>query len=136
MDLRTILAEIQSNSITKFELVNAAKRLKVDISGCEDFSKQKLHVKREVLLNLLREASVESEQYEEYLSQTNQQLVVERQKGFSCMFVGCPFKGRQHRDYVRHLKDNHFNKSDFLCNYNHKCKQRFASIRLLEQHVV
>ena len=56
MDLRTILAEIQSNSITKFELVNAAKRLKVDISGCEDFSKQKLHVKREVLLNLLREA--------------------------------------------------------------------------------
>ena len=136
MDLRKTLAEIQSNSITKFKLVNAAKKLKVDISGCEDFYKQKLRVKREVLINLLREPSAESEKFKEYLSETNQQLVVERQKGFSCMFVGCPFKGSQHRDYFRHLKDNHFNKSDFLCNFNHKCKQRFASILPLEQHIV
>ena len=131
IDLKEVLTEIQNHSITKFKLINAARQLNVDVSQCPDFYKQKILLKQEVLLHLLREPrSEDSENYEELLSETKAQLVIQRQKGFSCMYVGCSFKGRQHRDYVKHLKNNHFLEKDFQCKFN-KCKQRFESINLL-----
>ena len=124
------------------KLINAAKYLNVDIflPECPDFYKQKLVVKQEVLNHLLREPpSEDSEKYEELLSETKAQLVIQRQRGFRCIYVGCPFKGSKHRDYVKHLKNNHFVEGNFQCNFilncKQPCKQRFASISLLEHHV-
>ena len=135
MDLKEVLTEIQNHSITKFKMINAARQLNVDVSQCPDFYRQKLIVKHEVLLHLLREPpSEDSEKYEELLSETKAQLVIQRQKGFTCMYIGCSFKGSKHRDYVKHLKNNHFLEKDFQCKFS-KCKQRFVSISLLEQHV-
>ena len=61
----------------------------------------------------------------------------QRRSGYLCCFSGCKFHGPKHRDYLKHLKKVHYINQDLLlCNFAKKCKEKFANIDLLTEHVV
>ena len=135
MDLKKVLSDILNNSISKFELCNVAHQLNCDIVSVQEFEVQKTRVKKDVLIHLLREASDDKHQfYQDLLDETNFQLRRKKEKGYTCTYTGCSYITSQHRYYITHLKNTHFLKMDYLCNFARKCKQRFSSIKLLEEH--
>ena len=137
MDLKKVLSEILNNSVTKFELCNVAHQLNCDIVSVQEFENQKTRVKKEVLIHLLREASDDERQfYQDLLDETDFQLQLrtKKEKGYPCTYTGCSYITSEHRYYITHLKNTHFLKTDYLCNFARKCKQRFSSIKLLEEH--
>ena len=135
MDLKKVLSDILNNSISKFELCNVAHQLHCDIVSVQEFATQKTRVKKEVLIHLLREASDNERQfYQDLLDETDFQLRRKKEKGYPCSYTGCSYVTSHHSRYITHLKNTHFLKTDFLCNFARKCKQRFSSLELLEDH--
>ena len=134
---KEILSSILNASITKYQLLNIAKDLNVNISGeHQNFEVQKKLVQAEVLRHILRDENhMDERRYLDMLEEVQRFLKMKKNKGYSCSFIGCIFKCNQHRDYLEHLKRIHFLGDRFLCNYSMCCKQRFSSLSSLESHV-
>ena len=138
---KTYLTTLLDSSISKHQLDNIAKDLKVDISGDRDktFQTQRRLVQAEVLRHITRES--DEAHYVEMLKEVEGWLNQKVQKGFNCTFTGCLYKTNQHRYYLNHLNQIHFLSERFLCNFSQSsrsrnfCKQVFSSYSSLEDHV-
>lgn len=98
IDFKEILSKILNGSISLDEISSVAIFLKIEEP---DFEKKKLLVKREVLLQLMRENVTED--LKKQLKQTEDQLMLRflgKQSGYCCCFIGCSYKTKRHRDYV------------------------------------
>ena len=69
------------------------------------------------------------------LNETERVLKSRRLAGYLCVYVGCKFQGSRHHRYVMHIKKEHPNLKNTLCNFQKSCKQIFASIESLVKHI-
>ena len=138
--LRSLCLKIVRNEIDHFELVAAAENMKVDINQELQFSYQKNQLKYAVLREILKSSSIsedEKETFKVMLETTSKVLHVKTNEliaGYSCTFVGCLFRGRRHRDYIKHLEEIHPTSSTFQCGYNKECRRNFEDLSDLKKH--
>ena len=130
-ELTSIVSDLCQNRVNAYEVENLAKKYNVEDITSKQFSQQKRAVLREVLLHITRDDSAAPE-YSRLLSETELWLSCKRQSGFTCSYVGCLFRGRIHRQYVKHLENVHFMDRNFMCKL---CKQSFPDIFSLKEHV-
>ena len=133
VDFKCLVNDILHNFVTVYEVANLAKRFNVDISS-KDFSQQKRTVLREILIHILRD-ELPDPKYRQLLSETEHWLTRRKDSGFSCSYVGCFFRGRVHKMYMKHLNNVHFADNNLLCNFNKRCKERFPDLGALREHV-
>lgn len=129
-----IVKKFIDHSLTLYDVEKIAHDLKVYFSRGDDVDKKKRIVVKHVLLQLLTEEP-NNLHYQELLEETDGWLGLKKLAGYSCSITGCSFRGERHRDYLRHLKNNHFICQSLSCNFGKTCKQRFSSIEELEIHV-
>ena len=136
--LKEILSVLRGSSSTKYQVLNYARDMNIDVSQEVDFGRQKRIVICEVLQHILQED--ESKYYQDLLNETKQFLNLKKRVGYFCCFSGCQFNENKHKSYLRHLRSCHFLSKDLLCNFRRRnsrrgCQQRFPSIEALEDHV-
>ena len=135
-NLKDILSKLMADQISKFELVNIANKLDVDISSESSFLRQKRIVQRVVLANIIRDSrECDTQYYLEVLKETDGWLSLKRNPGFECCVAGCSFNGHHHQHYVNHLRQVHFMSNNLLCNFKKTCARRFQSLHNLEEHI-
>ena len=139
-NLKTLFLRIMRNDIDHFGLVAAGEKFKIDINQSAQFSHQKNQLKCAVLQEILKSPNLNDDERDKYkvmLDTTIKLLHLKASmlKGFPCSFVGCLFRGKKHRDYVKHLKDIHPTSSTFQCGFNRECERNFVSISDLKNHV-
>lgn len=69
---------------------------------------------------------------EEFLKFHNEKLSSEN---FKCTLAGCLFECNRHREYVRHLQRVHPRESNLGCQFGLSCRQAFANLGLLKDHI-
>ena len=89
------ITKISQNRIDKYELVNIAKNLNIEISSAATFCIQKRMVLKELLSHVLRE--FQDRKYEELLQETISWLGFTKSHGYNCSFAGCLFQSERHR---------------------------------------
>ena len=114
-----------------------AEKLQVDISTAKDFLAKKRLVTRKLIIHILREENDETERIrlENILKETESWLSKPKETGYECIFTGCVFRGPRHVDYIHHVTNQHVNSPYFVCNFKHKCRERFGKIKDLNQHL-
>ena len=55
--------------------------------------------------------------------------------GFDCCLVGCKFTSKKHQFYVRHVKRDHPNIRNIVCNFNKRCKINLSNISAWIEHL-
>ena len=81
-NLKDILSKLMADQINKFELVNIANKLDVDISSESSFLRQKRIVQREVLANIIRDSrECDTQYYLEVLKETDGWLSLKKNPG-------------------------------------------------------
>ena len=55
--------------------------------------------------------------------------------GFPCCLIGCKFTGDRHRNYVAHIRKDHPNAQNIVCNFKRKCRRSFLSVTGLIGHL-
>ena len=55
--------------------------------------------------------------------------------GFPCCLIGCKFIGDRHRNYVAHIRKDHPNAQNIVCNFKRKCRRSFSSVTGLIGHL-
>ena len=131
--LTSLVTDLCKDRVCAEEVENLAKRFHVDISS-KPFSQRKRAVLREILVHINRDDSAAPE-YRRLLVETEQWLSCKKKSGYFCSYVGCMFKARKHKLYLKHLENVHFMDQNLICNYQQKCKQRFRDIFGLKDHV-
>ena len=58
-----------------------------------------------------------------------------KSKLFECCLIGCPFKARDHKDYVKHLRVLHTNSKQKVECKLRGCGQEFSGVQMLEMHI-
>ena len=96
------ITKISQNRIDKYELVNIAKNLNIEISSAATFCIQKRMVLKELLSHVLREC--QDRKYEELLQETISWLDFSKLHGYNCSFARCLFQSDRHKEYVIHIK--------------------------------
>ena len=91
-ELKCNLKMIIRNEITKFALVNLAKKLNVSLNYEDSFFFQKKKVEHEILQHILQVD--QSEQFSERLVETRSWLGKKKDTGYSCTFTGCFWNGK------------------------------------------
>ena len=106
------ITKISQNRIDKYELVNIAKNLNIEISSAATFCIQKRMVLKELLSHVLRECQDQGyifffgqdRKYEELLQETISWLDFSKLHGYNCSFARCLFQSDRHKEYVFHIK--------------------------------
>ena len=119
----------------RFTIKMHLNRFSVDSSGSEETESLRLVLKKAVLEELLKDS--ENELYRTTLTETLSALALSNSEagGYPCCLVGCRYKGERHRSYIVHLKKNHPNIKNPMCNYKKECRRTFASVETLIQHL-
>ena len=138
-EYKEAISKILKGNVCREIILDWAEKLKIDISEAGDFMTEKRMIIRKLILHILREESNSDERtrLENILKQTEGWLSfsVKKGTGYECMFTGCVFWGPQHSNYINHITNQHFTHTHFICNFNHKCSERFNNIDALTQHV-
>ena len=58
-----------------------------------------------------------------------------KEKAFTCSLIGCPFQARNHRLYLKHLRDLHQNSNLKLACKLNGCPSEFNGINMLQIHI-
>ena len=131
-ELKCNLTLIIRNEISKFNLVNLAKKLNVSLNYEESFLFQKKTVEHEILQHILLQD--QSEQFSDRLADTRNWLGKKSDIGYSCTFTGCFWNGSMHRQYLEHVRRVHFLNKNILCNFGKKCPEQFDTVQALTKH--
>ena len=126
-ELKCNLTLIIRNEISKFNLVNLAKKLNVSLNYEESFLFQKKTVEHEILQHILLQD--QSEQFSDRLADTRNWLGKKSDIGYSCTFTGCFWNGSMHRQYLEHVRRVHFLNKNILCNFGKKCPEQFDTVQ-------
>ena len=127
------LNKLIQNKMDKFEVLNLSRRFGLDASDQASFSTQKLKLQIVMVENILKED--DQEYYQNLLIETNQLLNKLKETGYACSLVGCSYRAKAHRQYIRHMKEIHPTHNKFTCNFMNKCKINCSSLILLIEHV-
>ena len=136
--LQSLCLKIVRNEVDHFEVISAGGKLGVDFSEAKGFLHEKYLLQHAVLTELLKSSREMDTNYAELYS-INTKLLnlkkVRKPAGYPCFLVGCLFRGRRHRHYVKHLETIHPSTNEFPCSYNHRCLRNFSSVDELKDHV-
>ena len=123
-------------NLDRLEILVNLERMAASFSQDWDVEKLRLLLKKALLEEILK-TDIDQHLYvtclEETLIAINEWGVVD--SGYPCCILGCRYKGPEHRNYVGHLKKNHANLKNVLCNFKRECKRRFSSLDDLVQHI-
>ena len=137
--LKKLLLKIVRNDIDHFDVISEGSKFGLDFSEASGFLHEKYLLKHAVLTELLKnKEDIEREKFVDMYETTGKLLnlkILGKAKGYPCNLVGCLFRGRNHRDYLKHFKTIHRSTHSFLCFYNRKCLRNFTSISELKDHV-
>ena len=136
---KSLLSSLLRNTLDRVTIIYNLQKLKVDHDGDEPFVILKYKLQLQIIDNILKEVDIRQNVYfarlkketEDYLEFHNQKV----EKSFKCCLVGCLFKCKPHRDYIRHLKRAHTRESQLVCQFGLICKRTFSSVDLLLQHI-
>jgi hypothetical protein len=134
----TKLNKLLQNKLDNFEVLSECQKLNINIVEYMDFSCQKYLLQKSLLLEILKIKDLEDKNYYEKLLESTIKFLrwkAEKVQGYPCRFVGCLFKGKGHRKYLKHLKNIHPSQTTFCCMFKLVCKRNFLSIEDLENHV-
>ena len=99
---KTSINKIYQNSIDIVELTSIARKFQINIAS-DEFSLQKRKVLRFLLNHVTRET--DEEKYISMLQETESWFRFHQSsstiQGYECIYTGCIFMGKNHRDYVR-----------------------------------
>ena len=131
-ELKSNLTMIIRNEISKFTLVNLAKKLNLSLNYEDSFFFQKKKVENEILQHIVQKD--QSAQFVERLDETKKWLGSNSDIGYSCTFTGCVWNGSMHRQYIEHVRRVHFLNKNILCNFRKKCPEQFDTVQELTKH--
>ena len=139
-NLKSMCLRIVRNEIDHFELLAASAKFKLDFQPSDDFAYKKNQLKQAVLSEILKNQNLSIDDKRMYgeMREATVKLLKFRSsavKGFPCSLVGCLFRGKRHRDYVKHLEKTHSTSSPFQCQVDRECIRNFESISDLKSHV-
>ena len=137
--LKKLLLKIVRNDIDHFDVISEGSKFGLDFSEASGFLHEKYLLKHAVLTELLKnKEDIEREKFVDMYETTGKLLnlkILGKAKGYPCNLVGCLFRGRNHRDYLKHFETIHRSTNSFLCFYNRKCLRNFETISELKDHV-
>ena len=131
-ELKSNLTMIIRSEITKFTLVNLAKKLNMSLNYEDSFFFQKKKVEHQILQHIVQ--LDKSGQFLERLEETKNWLGRNSDIGYSCTFTGCVWNGSMHRQYLEHVRRVHFLNNNILCNFAKKCPEQFDTVQELTKH--
>ena len=138
-NLEDKLNRLLDDKFDTFEVLSECRKLKVNVDFPVDYTCQKHLLQRSLLIEILKNdlEKHKKNSYEKLLESTQNFLKwkQEKLKGIPCSFAGCLFRGKRHRDYVKHLKAVHPNQTTFRCKHRLLCKRNFFSVEELEKHI-
>ena len=138
---KQLLSSLLVNSLDRATLIYNLSNLKVDFEEEEPFVILKYKLQLRVLENISKSLDLDEQNvyYETLMEETNKYLQFHCQKydrsTFQCTLVGCLFKCKWHRNYVRHIQRSHSKATRIVCQFARKCSQTFTSIDLLVHHI-
>ena len=113
--------------------------LLLEISDSENTEKLRLLLKKTLLEEIMKTDCVDQTFYRTCLNETRSTLENMEYGSidtkYQCCYVGCRFQGDRHRNYVIHLRREHPNIEKVVCNFRKECKQVFAGVNDLIQHL-
>ena len=120
-----------------FQIKSKLDLFSIQVPDGEDVEKLRNILKKTLLEEILKVDIEDREFYETCLKETFEQLaLVTRPKtGYVCCLVGCKFRGKNHRNYVIHLKRDHPNIRNITCNFEKKCRRSFSGVDTLMIHL-
>ena len=137
--LKNLLLKIVRNDIDHFDVVTEGSKFGIDFSEASGFLHEKYLLKHAVITELLKnKEDAERDKLVEMYETTGKLLNLKQlrpAKGYPCSLVGCLFRGKNYRDYLKHLERVHRSINNFLCFHNKKCQRNFTSISELKDHV-
>ena len=101
--------------------------------GEESTERLRLHL-RKAILEEINKFAHPTATYKNLLLVTVKELGFS-ETGFKCCLSGCRYKGERHREYVQHIKAEHPNIQNVLCNYQKECQRFFPNIVVLITHI-
>ena len=137
-DLLETLQRVLRNELSRSQILDESKRLRLLQRDSQDFSTVKYVLQIGLLEEIMKSENLTNREYYASLLQSSLErlnLKSRREQGYRCFLSGCFFSGRRHREYINHLVKAHSNREKFTCNFKMECKRIFRSVDDLEDHV-
>ena len=138
---KKLLSSLLANSLDRASLLYNLTSLKVQYDDEEPSVILKYKLQLRVVENIFKgiNRTEENVYYETLMKESKDYLRFHLKKNqvttYQCSLVGCLFKCRWHRNYIRHIQRAHSKETRIVCQFGLKCTRTFASIDLLLQHV-
>ena len=137
---KSTLKDLLGNRLDRVNIIYNLAKLRVEYNDEAPFVILKYQLQLEVLKEIYKELGENQNIYystlrketEEYLEYHN---LKSKKTGFHCCLVGCLFKSKKHRDYIRHLKQFHARESNLTCQFGLSCPRTFSSLEILLEHI-
>ena len=135
--LKGLLLKIRNKELDQFEILTEGTKLGVNLDAASNESEEIDLLEYAVLKELLKSDEIEDKDVLQTrfnsLSKTlNFGHLLQK---YLCTYVGCPFKGKRHKDYLNHMKTIHPKCDRLKCSYKKKCELSFSTYEHLKKHV-